>query len=230
MSGCTLDVSFVSRSGNSSAKITVASCIVAGWTGRDQAALEKHIVELEALGVKRPASTPIFYHVGYSRLTTANLIEVVGETSSGEVEYVLLQARGKLWVGVGSDHTDREVETYGVTVSKQMCDKPIGSTFWPMEEVEGHWDELMLRSFIIENGRRTPYQEGRLAGMLAPRDLISRYTGRHEMPEGTIMFCGTFGAIGGIRPASRFEFEIEDHVLRRRIEHGYDAVSLPIAG
>ena len=44
------------------------------------------------------------------------------------------------------------------------------------------------------------------------------------------MFCGTFAAIGGIRPASRFDFEISDETLGRTISHGYDCVSLPILG
>ena len=35
---------------------------------------------------------------------------------------MLVQAGGRLLVGVGSDHTDRKVETYNITVSKQMCD------------------------------------------------------------------------------------------------------------
>ena len=43
---------------------------------------------------------------------------------------MLLQHAGRLWVGTGSDHTDREVEKYGVTVSKQMCDKPVAPVFW----------------------------------------------------------------------------------------------------
>ena len=40
--------------------VLISSCVIAGWTGRDAAALEKHIAELEELGVRRPASTPIF--------------------------------------------------------------------------------------------------------------------------------------------------------------------------
>jgi len=37
----------------------IHSLVVAGWTGRDVAAVEKHIRELEAIGVKRPKSTPM---------------------------------------------------------------------------------------------------------------------------------------------------------------------------
>ena len=211
-------------------EVTITQAVVAGWTGRDPAAVEKHIVELEALGVKRPTSTPIFYRVSAARLTTAEAIEATGGKSSGEVEFVLLQVNGQLWVGVGSDHTDRDVETYNVTVSKQMCDKPIAAVFWPFATFADHWDKLMLRAFIMESGKRVLYQEGAVAGMIAPLDLIERYVGKTELPEGTLMFCGTFAAKGGIRPSPRFEYELEDPVSGIKIAAGYSIASLPNVG
>ena len=207
--------------------LTITEAVIAGWTGRDAAALEKHIKELEALGVKRPASTPIFYRVAAARLTQAPAIEATGGASSGEVEFVLLRSGGALFVGVGSDHTDREVEAYGVTVSKQMCDKPIAPALWTYDEVKPHWDKLMLRSWILEGGARALYQEGPVTAMRAPEDLIGRYG---ELREGAAMFCGTLAAKGGVRPAARFEFELDDPVLGRAIRHGYDIHTLPVLG
>jgi hypothetical protein len=230
MSTHTLSISLAGSDTEESIVATIEACVIAGWTGRDAVALEKHIVELEALGVKRPASTPIFYRASKQRLLITDEIEAVGNASSGEVEYVVLQYSGKLWIGVGSDHTDREVETYGVTVSKQMCDKPIASVFWAFEDVADHWDKLILRSFITTGGNQQLYQEGTLDKMLAPKDLIRRYTGGGNLAEGTILFGGTFSAIGGIRPAPRFDFELVDDVIGRKISHGYDILSLPIAG
>ncbi len=210
--------------------VTIHQAVIAGWTGRDPVAVEKHIAELEAIGVKRPASTPIFYRVSAARLTTDETIEALGAQSSGEVEFVLLQTDGRLWVGVGSDHTDREVETYGVTVSKQMCDKPVAPVFWPHDEVAAHWDKLILRSHILEGGTSVLYQEGSVASMMAPQSLIIRYGASGRLPEGTLMFCGTLAVKGGIRPSERFEFEIEDPVRGRKIRHGYRVESLPILG
>ncbi len=43
--------------------------VVAGWTGRDPAAIEHHIAELEAIGVPRPSSVPLYYRVGANLLT-----------------------------------------------------------------------------------------------------------------------------------------------------------------
>ena len=199
--------------------------VIAGWTGRDRDAVEKHIRELEELGVRRPASVPIFYRASVARLTQADAIEAIGTASSGEVEFMLLREGGRIWVGVGSDHTDREVETYNVTVSKQMCDKPIASEAWAFDDVLPHWDRLVLRSWIEENGARTLYQEGSVAAMIAPRDLMA-LAGDELFADNTAMFCGTLAAKGGIRPSSRFEFEIEDPVLGRRISHAYVVRSL----
>jgi len=201
--------------------------IIAGWTGRDPVALEKHIVELEALGVKRPPTTPVFYRVSAARLTSDTVMEVTGPNSSGEVEFVLLQWEGRLWIGVGSDHTDREAETYDVTVSKQMCDKPIAAEFWAFDAVAPHWDQLLLRSYVFDgNGNRVLYQQGTVAGMLAPPDLLKKWGS--PLADGTLMFGGTLAALGGIRPSRRFEYEIEDPVLGRTLSHGYDIVDLSV--
>jgi hypothetical protein len=207
----------------------VASCVhtavVAGWTGRDRVALEEHIAELEALGVARPSTTPIFYRVSASRLTTALEIESTAN-SSGEVEAVLLRHDGRLWVGVGSDHTDRQLESYSVAVSKQLCDKPIAVELWSYEEVESHWDRLILRSWITEDGIEVPYQEGSLDGLLPSDELLAR--AHPPLTDGTLMFCGTCSAQGGIRPTTAFRYELEDPILGRTIAGRYVMRTLPL--
>lgn len=204
--------------------------VIAGWTGRDPVARDKHIAELEALGIPRPATTPIYYEVAARRLTTSDAIEVSGADSSGEVEFVLVKAGGRLLLGVGSDHTDRKVETYNITVSKQICDKPVAPELWLVDDVLAHWDQLVLRAYATIGGERVLYQEGALSGMLAPADLIARRYGEAGLPEGTAMFGGTFAAKGGIRPADRFAYELVDPVLNRSIRHGYAIEQRVIAG
>ncbi len=228
-SSVALPVELVSSEGAQSTLLSIGDVVVAGWTGRDEEAVEKHIRELEKLGIPSPASTPIFYRVAASRLTIAGEIQVVGESSSGEVEAVYVQHDGALWVGLGSDHTDREVETYGITVSKQVCDKPVAPVLWPHSELETHWDQIILRSYAINDGERTLYQEGTAAAMLPPNDLIARYS-EAGLSEGTLMFGGTLATLGEVAPADRFEFELEDPVLNRKIEHGYSVKGLPIRG
>jgi hypothetical protein len=209
-------------------RVTPGRLIIAGWTGRNAAAVAHHIAELEALGVKPPSRTPIFYAGSVSRATCATSIEALGPQTSGEAEFLLLQHEGTLWIGIGSDHTDRDLETYGVAASKQICDKPVGADFWRYDAVASHWDQLKLRSYATIAGKRELYQDGSVAQMLSPEKLISLYDGAGNLPEGTLMFCGTLAALGGIRPADRFECELEDPVLNRRIACSYDITALPI--
>jgi len=196
--------------------------VIAGWTGRDEAALRKHIRELEELGVKPPKTTPIFYRVAANLLTTASEIQVSGADTSGEVEFVLLAKRDGLWVTVGSDHTDRKAETIGVSLSKQLCAKPIAKDAWRYDEVKDHWERLVLRAWA--DGEL--YQEGAVTAMRSPEDLLARY----PLRPGWAMFCGTLAAKGGIRPAQAFRMELEDPVRKRKLAHEYRIAVLPVEG
>ncbi len=209
---------------------TIKRLVVAGWTGRNVAALEAHITELEALGVKRPKSVPIFYRNAVSLLTHAAEIQAVGDKSSGEVEFVLYALDDGMWMGIGSDHTDRKAETINVTLSKQMCAKPVGTTLWRYDEVKPHWDKLTLRSFVSDGGARRLYQEGPVTNMRPPEELIKLYTGGDRLEPGTAMFCGTFAVHGGFSYGGTFDMELEDSVLKRKLTHSYRTVSLPDEG
>jgi hypothetical protein len=226
------DLTFTVDAQGTTTPLTLAidQAVIAGWTGRDPVARDKHIAELEAIGIARPATTPIYYRVSARRLTTEDSIEVSGGDSSGEVEFVLIGWQGRVFVGLGSDHTDRKVETYSITVSKQMCDKVMAPVLWELEDVAGHWDQLILRSFAWIGGARVLYQEGTLDNMLSVAELVRRGFEDGKLPDGCAMFGGTFAAKGGIRPASRFEYELEDPVLKRCIRHAYDVIELPVLG
>ncbi|UPJ76862.1 DUF2848 domain-containing protein [Bradyrhizobium sp. 187] len=210
--------------------VTIKECVIAGWTGRNRGALEAHIAELEKIGVRRPTYVPIFYRVSASRLSTAEAIEVVGNSSSGEVEFVLLQSGGRLWIGVGSDHTDREAERIGVTLSKQMCDKPVAVEFWAYDDVRKHWDDLILRSYAVNDGTRVLYQEGATSEMRPPEELIALYAGGGTLSEGTLMFCGTLAVHGPVRSTQGFELELSDTRLHRSIRKAYQIEQLPVLG
>ncbi len=209
--------------------IRIDDLVIAGWTGRNVEALEKHIKELEVVGVPRPSSVPCFYRVSAENFTTSENLQFLGTTSSGEVEFILIGTDDGMLIGIGSDHTDREVETYSVPVSKQMCAKPISASVWRYADVADHFDDLVLRAWMTENGERKLYQEGGVTAMRPPEELIGLYLdGKTELPSGVAMYCGTLAAIGGIRPAERFEVEIEDPVLGRKIMHAYGVAPLPV--
>ena len=118
--------------------VEIDDLVIAGWTGRDVAALEHHIEELKAIGVQPPSRVPLYYRVATSLLTQADSIEVLGDDTSGEAEPVLVGTPDRLWVTVGSDHTDRKLETYVVAPSKQVCRKLVGCSALLFEDGELH--------------------------------------------------------------------------------------------
>ena len=211
--------------------LPIEQAVIAGWTGRDPVARDKHIAELEAIGIARPASTPIYYRVSARRLTTADRIEVCGGDSSGEVEFVLIGWQGRIFVGLGSDHTDRKVEAYSVTVSKQMCDKPMAPVLW---ELRGCHRSLgpddPARHGRGSTARGCCTRKARSMACCRSQELIAARFRRQGLPDGCAMFGGTFAAKGGIRPATGSNIELEDPVLKRSIRHAYDVIVLPVLG
>lgn len=206
--------------------------VIAGWTGRDVAAIEHHIEELERLGVRRPSTVPLYYRAARSLLTQDAEVEMLGGASSGEAEPVLLRHGGRWWLTLGSDHTDREVEGYAVDVSKQLCAKPVARQAWAWDDVAGHADELQLRSFIHEGGDWVAYQAGPLARMRPLMSLAQGLPADVAVEDGLLMFCGTLGAIAradgvAIRPAARMRLVLEDPVRGRTITHDYGVTALP---
>ncbi len=214
--------------------IPIQRAIIAGWTGRSREAVDHHIEELRAIGVSPPSSVPLFYRVSAGLLTTDAQIQTVGATSSGEAEPVLIDTGERLYLGLGSDHTDRELEAHSVALSKQLCAKPLAATLWPFDEVAQHLDDIRIRSFVreAEGEEWTPYQEGTLA-MLLPlaglADGAPESPGGGRLGAGAAMMCGTFPILGGgVRPARFFRMEMIDDVLSRRIAHSYETVPLPV--
>src|SRR5262249_39075425 len=155
-------------------------------------ALNEHIEELKAIGVQTPPHVPMFYRLGAELLTQAEEIQVLGDDTTAEVEPVLVGSRDRLWVTAGADPTDRKIESYGVAIAKQVCPKVVARSAWRFEDVEAHWDQLVLRSFVEEGGRRVLYQEGPLAAIRAPRELVAAWnSGNQRLPPGVALFCGT---------------------------------------
>lgn len=202
----------------------VAHLTVAGWTGRDRAAVDHHIAELSALGVAPPSAVPLFYRLSASLLTQSPDIEVLGPDTSGEVEPLILKIDGTLYLGLGSDHTDRALETVSVAASKQVAAKPVATAVWSLDEVEGHLDALKLTTEIEEAGQWVRYQEGTLAA-IRPLPALIEDAG---LPDASAMLCGTLTAIGGVRPAASYRMSLTDPVLNREITLNYGVRPLPI--
>lgn len=220
--------------GSKPVAITIERAIIAGWTGRNADAVNHHIAELEAIGVPPPSTVPLFYRVSAGLVTTDEIMQTVDATGSGEAEPVVIDDGERLYLGLGSDHTDRQLETYSVALSKQICAKPVAPDLWAFSEVATHLDQIALRSFIRddENEDWTPYQEGTLASIRPLAELIEASPSAaspSRLQPGTAMMCGTFAVLsGGVRPARFFRMEMTDPVLGRTIKHCYETKTLPV--
>lgn len=205
--------------------------VVAGWTGRDEAAVRHHIDELAAIGVPPPSALPLYYRVACGLLTQGDTIEAVGTTSSAEAEPVMIETDRGAVLTLGSDHTDRELEVHSVAASKQACAKPIAREAWPLADVADRLDTLVLRSWISEDGEGwTRYQDGTLAAM---RPLVELREGAAAQiggfAPGTVMFCGTLATVSGeIVPAPHFRAELHDPATGRTIAMRYATKTLPV--
>jgi hypothetical protein len=206
-------------------------CTVAGWTGRDAAAIQHHIDELAAIGVKPPSSVPLYYRTASGMVTQQSCIDVVGKGTSGEVEPFLIASDGELYLGLASDHTDRELEAHSVALSKQICEKPVASEIWRFDEVKDHVEQIEMRSWVQEQDGDdwVLYQEGTIASIRPLSDLIDGSQLMKNAANGmaSVMLCGTLGAKGGVRPARRFKMALHDPVLDRTITHAYEIRELP---
>lgn len=207
--------------------LSFASCVAIGYAGRDQESVRKHVEELAALGVPRPASIPSMYWVSPAMIGCTGHIQVVGDETSAEVEFFMApDAEGKLYFTVVSDHSDRKLEAVSVSKAKQICPKIIGSEFWALDDVKDHWDELHLVSYAYMP-EKILYQEAPVASLLGWEELLALAVA--DAPcKGQVAFCsGTVPVKDGkLRYADAWDIAIKDKKLGRSIEQHYDVLRL----
>lgn len=204
--------------------VAVEAVIVAGYTGRDRELVQHHIDELAAIGVPPPASFPAYWLLPPWLVTQDPAIVVAGDRTSGEAELVLVGDGDERYVTLGSDHTDRAAEAVDIELSKAICPVPVATDAWPVAEVEGHWDDLVLRSWIDDGGVGVAYQDGACSSLVPPLDLLAGYP--YARPQRFVMLTGTVPVIGDIRPSGRFRAELHDPVRGRSIHLEYAVSSL----
>lgn len=171
------------------------SAIVAGYTARDQEAVNHHIEELAKIGVPAPPRTPMFYPVDSKTVTTVQGVAVSSSKTSGEVEPVYIRHHGRYYLGVGSDHTDRELETQDIHASKRACPKPIGRSVLPVKSI----DDLKLTSLVAScKADGELYQQASLDVLLDPADVLGQLEKELDLGEDDyVVFGGTLPLIGG---------------------------------
>lgn len=206
--------------------ITKAYCI--GYTGRNKEKTLEHIKELAEIGVPEPAEIPSLYPVSVSTLNQGGAIEVIGELTSGEAEIVLIfgESPEDTYLSVGSDHTDRGLETVDINKSKQVCDKPFAEEAWKIEEVIPHWDELELSSEVYFADSWEPYQKNPISSIIS-LDEIKSYLSKKNVPlTNSIVFSGTVPLLDGFKYGTEFKLSIKDPVRGKTISTEYTITNI----
>lgn len=196
-----------------------------GSATRNAEVARPHQEEVAAAGVRIALHipTPRIYPIDPSMLTTSDMVGAHGARSSGEVEIVLVKS-DRLYIGVGSDHTDRDLERASILWSKAACANVLAPRLWVWDEIAAHWDRCRIRSHV--DGRL--YQDVGVDAFISPPDILRILEERVMLPKGPfVVFCGTIVALAKeLGFGDRWSFEMEDPVLARRISHEYTITQL----
>ncbi len=201
---------------------------VLGFTSRNRELLKKHKDELGLDNAEKIDFLPRVYWIDPTRLTTSEEIFVIGNSTSGEVEYFALFDNDEIYVTVGSDHTDRELEKVSIHKSKQICNKIISNKFWKYSDIYDHFDELVLESYIFTESGVRLYQRGRVGDILMFDELKKIIKKEYEECEEVCFFSGTVPVIEGkLEFAKKWKVALIDPILKRKIEHMYRVHIIP---
>jgi len=216
------------RNGESPLNFAVRRVLLGGYTARDEAAVRRYIAKLEEEGIAPPDEVPTFFAVGAELVTTATAIDVAGAETCGEVEFVLFIADdGDIYVGAGSDHTDRGLEQVSIPAAKQACPKPVSQRVWRYSDVRPHWDDLIMRSFTPRDSHDA-YQEAGVGTLIDPDGLIALV--RSGFPgdlAGTVLFGGSVSSVGGgFTFSNSFRAEIHDPVTNDTLVAQYEIANV----
>ena len=186
-----------------------AVVVLLGFTGRDSLN-KRHHAELVAAGIEAPAGVPaaMVFDGGTVDVTTHHTILERSGSTCGEVEPILIRHDGEWFVGVGSDHTDRQRQRQDNDKAKQESPKIICPKVWKLKDVQGRWGGLQLSSYVFEKGRPRRYQEAALSDFLDVSQIIAFVKARlpNIESESCLIMCGTVPTADG------------EYVFHRRFE------------
>lgn len=210
----------VTKQGRKEESMELDKLIVVGFAGKDIEKTMEHIRELEAEGIHCPKSVPVVYQCAKGLLTSEDTIEVIADKTSGEVEYIILVRDHKYYIGIGSDHTDRELEAVSIHKSKQVCLKPYAKEFWEYDEIKDHFDAIKLVSSQVIDDTEVEYQAGLTSDLLSLECIISEIEKELDVNH-CLIYTGTVPLKDGFKFGDKFSCKIVDEKLNREIALTY---------
>ena len=214
----------VTKNGNEELELIPKNVYVVGYSGSNKEKTMAHIKELEEqLNVAPPKKIPTVFEVSKELLTQDKDLVFVDDMTSGECEYIIMIKDGTIYIGLGSDHSDRRLEALSVPKAKQICLKPISKDFWKYDEIREHFKKIKLNSKIdAEN-----YQMGTLADIMSVEDILKELEDRIGPMDNVIIYSGTVPLVKGYTYGKNFYLELVDEILNRKISFDYNIIVVP---
>ena len=238
-----IDLNIERKEGTTPRTFEVGSVAGARFTARDVEGLREQMDE--QLGKEGHFSSatftnPSIFRIARYLLTQDTEFEVQGTMTGGEGEVVAIRDGGELFISVGSDQCDRELDPIFPDKPKQMCPHPVATTAWPYSEVKDHWDELRIQSTVTTQGHAVPLQDSPLDALVT-LDYLLDIASVRALPDAAVLFCGSSPFLDSAEEAVKehnlspfttwgvgdaFSVRLYDPVLERSIEHSF--VPVPV--
>ncbi len=238
-----VEMTIQSKQGTGRRSFPIGSVCGTRYSSRDVEGMRKQLDEmLERDGhfTSGTRTNPSIYHIGRYLLTQASTFEVQGPLTGGEAEVVAIREGDEVFISVGSDQCDRELDPLFPDKPKQMCPHPIASTAWPYSEVRDHWDDLRIDSQVVAGGHTVPLQDSSLSELVDLEFLLGMDAVK-TLADSMVLFCGASPFLSSATETVKahglpketvkgvgetFIMRLHDPVLDRAIEHRYRALPL----
>jgi hypothetical protein len=225
-----IDLEVQTSTGMEKLHLEIARTYCLGFTIKDTAKMDRHMEEVEKIGVRRPYTDqpPMIFPMATWSTVFGSEAEVQYRRTNGEVEIVTIDNDGELFVTVGSDHTDRKLEQVSIPWSKQVAPNVVCPVVWRWEDVKDHWDQVSMECWVVHNGEKIRYQHASVSEFWSPVEMREGIRGRVAEDKGPILFLsGTVVTDDGkFKYATEWTLSLDDPVLNRRIEHTYHVIVL----
>jgi len=231
-----------SRSGREQRTWHVRSVSGARFSSRDVEGMRRRLDEKigrDGHYTEATRTNPSIFRIGRYLLTQDKEFEVQGPLTGSEAEVVAIRDGVEIFITVGSDQCDRELDPLFPDKPKQMCPHPIASTAWPYDEVKDHWDQMRILGQAVVKGHTVPIQDTTVDTQVDLEYLLAMDSVR-SLPDPMVLYCGAVPFLSksiaeaieklNLPPetthgtADQFLVRLHDPVLDRTIEHEYRAV------
>ncbi len=236
-----ISIQVESLSGVETRTISIGSLAGARFSSRDTATMRQELDEMLSQDGQYSGATktnPSIFRIARYLLTQEETFEVQGFLTGGEAEVVAIRCDDELFISVGSDQCDRELDPLFPDKPKQMCPHPMATVAWPYAEVQDHWDQLQIYSEVTVGPHAIPLQDSPLSTLVNLDYLLAMHSVQ-TLANPMFLYCGSAEPLATAAQQAQalslpesiihgtgdaFLARLHDPVLNRTIEHKFQAI------